>query len=86
MQKIKEKAKEIVLSSTILGLPKVVSKKNMVFKMIWLVSFLLSASVGIFTVHKTLSNYLEHEVVTKINVKNEIPTEFPASKISYSKF
>ncbi len=37
-------------------------------------------SVGIFTMHKTLSKYLEYEVVTKIDVINEIPTEFPSSK------
>ena len=80
MNTIKEKAKEIVLSSTILGLPNVVSKKRIVFKMMWLVAFLVSASVGIFTMQKTLSNYLEYEAVTKIDVKNEIPTEFPASK------
>ena len=73
--------KEIILSSTILGLPNVVSKKRIIFKMMYLISFLISASIGIFTVHKTLSNYLEHEVVTRIDVINEIPTEFPASKI-----
>jgi hypothetical protein len=80
MAQIKEKAKEIALSSSILGLPNVISKKNIFFKILWLVAFLGSASVGIVSVQKTISSYLKYEVVTKIDVINEIPTIFPASK------
>ena len=71
MAQIKEKAKEIALSSSILGLPNVISKKNIFFKILWLVAFLGSASVGIVSVQKTISSYLKYEVVTKIDVINE---------------
>ncbi len=86
MQKIKEKSKEILLSSTILGLPKVLSKQNTILKAIWFLAFLASTSVGVFTVIKTLNNYLDHEVTTKIDIVHKIPSEFPQGSICRFKF
>ena len=79
MQQIKVKSKEILLSSTILGLPNVVNKSNKILKAIWFIAFLTSASIGIYTVIKTLNNYLQYETTTKIDIINKIPSEFPQS-------
>ena len=75
---IRAKSEEILLSSTILGLPNIFRTKNLFLKMMWLVSFLASTSVGIYTVVKTLNNFFSYEVVTKIDVINEIPASFPS--------
>jgi len=75
---IRAKSEEILLSSTILGLPNIFRTKNLFLKMMWLVSFLASSSVGIYTVVKTLNNFFSYEVVTKIDVINEIPASFPS--------
>jgi len=44
----------------------------------WLIFFLLSSSVGIYTIIQSFINYFNFDVVTSIKVFKEIPTEFPA--------
>ena len=77
-QKIIEKSIEIALSSTSHGIPNVFRAEKTILKLMWLLLFLAGTSVGIYTVVKSIMNYLDYEVVTSIKSINEMPTEFPA--------
>jgi hypothetical protein len=78
---IKQKSKEIVMASTCHGLPSVFRTKRIFFKIMWLSLFIISTLLGINTVIGTIKTYLNYEIVTKIDVITEIPTEFPAITI-----
>ena len=68
LEMLKKRTKELVLKTTCHGLPHIIAEKLKVVQFVWLVSFLLSASAGIYMVSLTISSYLEYDVVTKINV------------------
>ena len=78
---IKQKSKEIVMASTCHGLPSVFRTKRIFFKIMWLSLFIISTLLGINTVIGTVNTYLNYEIVTKIDVITEIPTDFPAITI-----
>jgi hypothetical protein len=77
-QKIKEKAIEIALVSTSHGLPCVFRTDKIFLKLMWLSLFIFGSSFGVLTVTQTIKTYLNYEIVTNIQVINEIPTAFPA--------
>jgi hypothetical protein len=77
-EKILEKSIEIGLDSTSHGLPKIIKSETTCLKIMWLVLFLLSSSVGIYLVIQSFINYFSFDVVTSIKVFKEIPTELPA--------
>jgi hypothetical protein len=77
-EKILEKSLEIGLSSTSHGIPNIIKTDRKCLKIMWLILFLLSSSVGIYLVIQSFINYFNYEVVTSIKVFKEIPTEFPA--------
>jgi hypothetical protein len=77
-QKIKEKAIEIALASTSHGLPSVFRTDKICLKLMWLCLFIFGTSFGVYTVIETIKTYLNYEIVTNIQVINEIPTAFPA--------
>jgi hypothetical protein len=77
-EKIFEKSIEIGLGSTSHGIPNILKSDRKCLKIMWLVSFLLSSSVGIYLVIQSFINYFSFDVVTSIKVIKEIPTEFPA--------
>ena len=73
--KIKEKTVELLTASTSHGLPSFFRSKRLFMKIMWLSLFIISTSFGIYTVIEVVNNYLKHEVVTKIDVITEVPTE-----------
>jgi len=77
-EKIIEKSIEIGLGSTSHGLPNIIKTDRKCLKIMWLIFFLLSSSVGIYTIIQSFINYFNFDVVTSIKVFKEIPTEFPA--------
>ena len=77
-EKILEKSCEIGLSSTSHGIPNIIKTDRKCLKIMWLILFLLSSSVGIYLVIQSFISYFCFEVVTSIKVFKEIPTEFPA--------
>ena len=79
--KIKEKSKELVLRSTSHGLPHAFRTNRLFFKIMWIILFLTSTLFGFYTVIQTIDTYLSYEIVTKIDVITEIPTDFPAVTI-----
>ena len=80
-EKIKLKSKELVMASTSHGLPSVFRTKRIFFKIMWICLFVISTLLGINTVIGTINTYLNYEIVTKIDVITEIPTDFPAITI-----
>jgi hypothetical protein len=80
-EKIKIKSKELVMASTSHGLPSVFRTKRIFFKIMWICLFIISTLLGINTVIGTVNTYLNYEIVTKIDVITEIPTDFPAVTI-----
>jgi len=77
-EKILEKSIEIGLGSTSHGIPNIIKSDEKCFKIMWLVFFLLSSSVGIYTIIQAFNNYFSFDVVTSIKVIKEMPVEFPA--------
>ena len=75
---IKIQCKKIILNSTIHGLPNALRTNNLFLKTVWFMFFLVSASVGIYSVIDSLNDYLNYEVVTKIDQIDEFPIQFPA--------
>jgi hypothetical protein len=80
-EKIIIKVKDTLLSSTSHGLPNVLRTPRKSIKCMWLLLFLIFSSIGSYMVYKTISNYLEYEIVTKIEYIRENPIEFPAVTI-----
>jgi hypothetical protein len=81
IEKIKKKTKELIMASTSHGLPNIFRTNRIIFKLMWFILFLLSTALGINTVIGTVNTYLNYEIVTKIDVITEIPTNFPAITI-----
>jgi hypothetical protein len=76
--KIKQKSKELILTSTSHGLPHAFRTNRLLLKIMWITLFLTSTLFGFYTVIQTINTYLSYEIVTKIDVITEIPTDFPA--------
>ena len=72
---VKKKTVELLTASSSHGLPNVFRSKRIIMKIMWLSLFIISTSFGIYTVFEIVNNYLKHEVVTKIDVITEVPTE-----------
>ncbi len=77
-EKIIEKSIEIALGSSSHGIPNIFRTDKTCLKLMWLLLLLFGISTGIYTVINSINNYFSYDVVTSINVINEIPTEFPA--------
>jgi len=80
-EKIKQKSKQLVLQSTSHGLPNAFRSNRFVFKIMWIFIFITSTLFGSYTVIQTIKTYLHYEIVTKIDVITEVPTDFPAISI-----
>ena len=59
------------------GLPNFFKTKRLIFKLMWFLLFNASVAFGCFMIQKTVFDYLDYEVVTKIDIINESPTQFP---------
>ncbi len=77
-KKIIEKSIEIALGSSSHGIPNMFRNDKTCIKLMWIMLFLTGTSMGIYTCVNSIFSYFNYEVVTSINVINEIPTEFPA--------
>ena len=83
--KIKHVIKETAEFSTSHGIPNIVRSQSYFLKIMWLLCFLVSSGGCAYLVYRSISNYLEFEVVTKINVLSEVPSPFPSISICVKK-
>ena len=63
------------------GIPKIFNSEHIIIKIMWLLSTIGSVSFCIWILVKTIREYLEYPFATVIDVKSEIPAEFPAITI-----
>jgi hypothetical protein len=70
--------KERFLKSTIHGASGLVKTNRKSFKIMWIICFLVSTSLGFYLIVKSVKEYLNFEVVTQIRVLYEISSDFPA--------
>ena len=78
MLKIKRALEEIGTSSTSHGLPNIIKSEGVFFKLFWSFFLIISSTYCFYSIAKSINSYLDWEVVTKIDVITEIPTQFPA--------
>ena len=69
-KKIIDSVKETLESSSIHALPNIVRSKYYTVKFVWVFCFLLSSAGCGYFVFQSIADYLNFEVVTKIEVKN----------------
>lgn len=77
-KKIKRKLIDFATQSTSHGLPRIFSADKTYLKLMWFMLFVLFSILGIYKVAEMSVKYLDYEVVSRIDVINELPTEFPA--------
>ena len=63
------------------GLSNIFKTEKFGFKVMWLISFLISSSGCSYFIINTISDYLKYDVVSNINVVYEHPAQFPAVTI-----
>ena len=61
--------------------PKIFQYKNVYAKQIWALTFLFFTALTLFLIGRDLVNYFEYEVVSKIEVFDQKPIEFPTVTI-----
>ena len=77
-ESLKKFAYEFFVSTTCHGLPNIMRTENILLKIFWLLCLLASSVLCSIVVIQSVNEYLEFDVVTKIRVKNEKSTTFPA--------
>lgn len=77
-KQIKKKLIEFASQSSSHGLPKIFTTKKLYLKIMWFILFVLFSVLGVYKVIEMSVKYLEYEVVTRIDLVQEIPTEFPS--------
>ena len=68
---------ELLLDSSIHGIPNAFRSKNTLMKIIWITCFLISTGACAYSIIKSFQQYFEFEVVTQVRVIPEIPSEMP---------
>ena len=76
-----KKTKDSLESSSILAIPKILSSKYKVLRLIWAVCLVLSIGASGWYLFQSLSSYFEHEIVTKLQVNNVNQLKFPVISI-----
>lgn len=74
----KTKAKNLIISSSIHGLSNSLRSDTKYSKFFWLILFLASSSIAIKTVIENVQQFLDYEVITKIDIVDEFKSRFPA--------
>jgi len=76
-KQIKKNLVELLSDSTAYGVPKIFKSKRAFLRKFWLAYFLIGFFVSIFFIYKAIMNYLDYEVITKIESIYEQPMLFP---------
>jgi hypothetical protein len=77
LKQIKRNLAELLSNSTAYGVPKIFKSKRVFFRIFWLAFFLIGFTVSVYFIYDAINNYLEYEVITKIESKYEQPMPFP---------
>jgi hypothetical protein len=85
-EKIRSFAYNSIQSSTTHGLPNLFKTGNKYVRLMWIVCLLASSALCFFLIAKSISEYLQYQVVTQISVIYQVPMEFPSVSICLSNF
>lgn len=72
---------ESAYDSTTHGIPHMFKREHAFLKLFWLVCFVTSACACAYTISKSISSYMQHETVSKVETVLEVPTLFPTISI-----
>lgn len=78
---IKDEFEDWCSNSTSHGIPNVVKSKNMVLKISWLILFVLSSALCLYSVIPSVIKYLQFNENTGVQQMIDLPTEFPSVTI-----
>lgn len=78
MMRIKNKWRELTSSSSIFGLTRISSTKNLFIKIFWVLSSFSFLSLGLYLTFNTIQSFLEYPVITNIQRTQTMPVIFPA--------
>ena len=79
--KLKYACNKFVKSFTMHGLPRVFNNANIIIRIIWIIAILISLALCLITVAGTVSEYLEFNVVTELDLVMDKHPLFPAVTI-----
>jgi len=79
--KLRETFEEWSLLTKFDGYSKIFHTKTIPLKIVWLSLFLIFSSLTAYFVFKNISDYLDYETISKIDIINEKPTKFPMISI-----
>jgi hypothetical protein len=85
-EKIKTNLSEILAESTAFGIPRIFKSKRSFFKIFWLAFFLIGSVASIYFTVKSINNYLEYEVIPKMEIIILNQIQFPAITFCSSGF
>lgn len=80
-RKLKKKFIEQSLSLSLHGYPRIFRTSDKFLQIIWAVAFIVSLSACYFMIYKSVSEYLEHNVITRSREYAEFSMQFPAVTI-----
>ena len=75
--KFKENLLKWFESTSIHGLSNINRSKYLIFKILWMIILLISTTACFYIIINSLIDYLKYDVVTKIRIHSETPTDFP---------
>ena len=78
---IKKTLIESAVASSCHGLPNIFKNERILSKVMWTLFFLASWSYCLYSIIKSINAYLNWDVITNIDIIQEIPAEFPAVTI-----
>lgn len=83
-ERIKKRLREMILESTIHGLPNVLKTDAIHLKIIWICLFLVTFIVSIYMIIGNINDYLNYEVTTNIDLVYEQPVIFPTVSFQFN--
>jgi hypothetical protein len=78
--------KNTCLNSTCHGLSNIITTKNIFLRIVWILAVLVSMNASCFFVFKTIYEYFDYNVVTKLSSHNTRTQEFPMVRICNKNF
>ena len=82
--KISKSTKNLILASTIQGLPNIFRTNRLIFKIVWILLLIASFSTCVFYTAKNILSFMEFDTITTIKTIYQPVMSFPAVSICNS--
>ena len=77
MKQLKKELLDLLLVSTVHGLPNVARSKRTIHKIMWTIGFAFFFGSMCYSVNEAISNFLKYQAVTEVQTVYEQPAQFP---------